>query len=604
MGDSPTRGYRGEVCGRGWSFGAGRSAPFVIFACGLASVAAPTAAAAAAEPVGLQAPVDTPMGAGLGLQQDVHPDADTVCAPGETLFGIDVSKWQGQIDWAAVKNDGVSYAIIRATHGIDIVDEWFEYNWEHTHAQGIPVGVYQYFEPAQDPVGQADLMLGMIDEVGGLQPGDLPPVIDVESSTSSNPAQTTAAIHAWIDRVEEATGVKPIIYTGRYFWQDNVQSDDFVDYPLWIAHYTTGCPNIPAPWPAWTFHQYSSTGSVAGIAGNVDTNTFNGGLAALQALMVQDLQPPSGGFDAPTCDAVRGYAIDPAADGAPIDVLVSFDGPASDPAALVFTATASLPHDTGCDDAGCDHGFSVPVPWSKMDGQSHAVHVELAAGDGLAVAPSQIECAADLAGARLRPVGDASLDAWGFDPLVDVLALDDAAVPAPDDVAFPDTPLVVVGETMEGHWWIDTGTRRAIDDDAAAAWGIDLDAAMTWPDDSLADVPQGEPIPTARRAVRTGSGTFVVDGPVAAGEPPGTDDGADGGSDPTGDDGTDSAGGDTPGMDDTDGDTPGMDEAGGGGGCGCTTRSRHRDLGGLPWLFGLTLLAIRRSGAARRPLVL
>src|SRR5688572_15301880 len=142
-------------------------------------------------------PVDAAMGAGLGLQQDVHPQADTVCPAGETLFGIDVSKWQGQIDWAAVAGDGVNYAIIRTTHGLNITDEWFETNWEQAKAHGIVRGVYQYFEPAQDPIAQADLMLAMISESGGLQPGDLPPVIDVESATDSTPAQTAQAVRDW-----------------------------------------------------------------------------------------------------------------------------------------------------------------------------------------------------------------------------------------------------------------------------------------------------------------------------------------------------------------------------------------------------------------------
>ena len=595
--------YRGAVRGRERGGRAGcASLGGCLFGAGLAAL---TPLAAAADPGALADPTDAPMGAGLGLQHDVHPEGDTVCAAGETLFGIDVSKWQGQIDWNAVKNDGVHYAIIRATHGIDIVDEWFDYNWEQTHALGIPVGVYQYFEPAQDPIAQADLMLAMM---GELQPGDLPPVIDVESSTGSTPAQTAAAVGAWIDHVEEATGVKPIIYTGRYFWQDNVQSDDFVDYPLWIAHYTTGCPNIPAPWPTWTFHQYSSSGSVAGVAGNVDTNTFNGGLKELQALMVQDLQPPAGGFDAPGCDAVRGYAIDPAAGGAAVDVLVSFDGPAGDPAALVFTTSASLPHATGCDDLGCDHGFSLPIPWSKMDGNPHDVHVQLASGGGLAVAPSSIECAADLSGTRLRPIDDAAFAAWGFNAAVDVLEIDDElddTDPPIDDEAFPATPLVVVGETIPGTWWIDTGVRRSIDPEAAAAWGIDLDAAMSWPDASLADVPEGDPLPGARRAVRLQGATFVVDGQVD-GALPGDGDAGDGSGGGTADggDGADGTGGEP----ETDGDSApaGAAQADGeDGGCGCTTRSTSPMPAGLFCLLGLGLLVRRRSShAARRSLIL
>lgn len=559
---------------------------------------------ATADPGGVATPSDTPMGEGLGLQQDPHPQTDVSCPVGETLFGIDVSKWQGQIDWAAAKNDGVMYAIIRASHGVNTIDEWFDYNWEQTHAHSIPVGVYQYFEPAQDPIAQADLMLAMM---GDLQPGDLPPVIDVESSTNSVPAQTAAAVRDWIDHVEEATGVAPIIYTGRYFWQDHVQSDEFVGYPLWIAHYTTGCPNIPAPWPTWAFHQYSSSGSVAGIAGNVDMNLFNGSLEDLMAMTVQDLQPPVGGFDAPACDAVRGFAIDPASDGAPVDVLVSFDGVADDPNALVLTASATLPHATGCDESSCDHGFEVAVPWSRMDGEAHEVHVKLAAGDGLVVAPTAIECVADLQGARLRPIDDAALAAWGFVAATDVLALAEGTTPEPEDESFPGAPLLVVGESVPGTWWIDAGYRRSVDAEAAAAWDLDLSSAMSWPDQSVTDVPEGDPIPSARRAITVGGSTYVVDGAVPDA---GGDDAGEGG---TGEGDADSAGDGAGGtgnttQDGTEGgtDDPGAD-AGEGGGCGCTTDPGHGNKqapGALLWLVGLGLCAWRRRGdAPRRRLV-
>jgi len=235
---------------------------------------------AASELVASPRPPGT-MGAGLELAAEPDPVAATTCADGTTLPGIDVSKWQGDIDWAAVKNDGIVYAIVRATHGINTIDEWFDSNWNDSRAEGIYVGVYQYFEPGQDPIAQADLMLEMM---GPLGPEDLPPVIDVESHGGLPPAEVASAVGQWIDHVEAATGVAPIIYTGRYFWQDYVQSPAFADYPLWIAHYTDGCPNIPDQWSDWVFHQYTSSGSVAGIAGDVDRNDFNGDLAALSGL--------------------------------------------------------------------------------------------------------------------------------------------------------------------------------------------------------------------------------------------------------------------------------------------------------------------------------
>ena len=207
--------------------------------------------------------------------------AKTVVCPGPTLIdGIDVSYWQLDIDWPKVKAAGKKYAIMRAAHALK-ADTKFAYNWKNCHAVGLHCGVYQYFEPDIDPVAQADLMISMM---GKLSPGDLPPVIDVESKGTATPSQFAAAIGKWMDRVEKATGRKPMIYTGAYFWEDYVKSSIWVNNPLWHAQYCTSCcPNIPNPWKKWTFWQHSSTGKVSGINGNVDLNRFNGDTSALSA---------------------------------------------------------------------------------------------------------------------------------------------------------------------------------------------------------------------------------------------------------------------------------------------------------------------------------
>jgi len=213
----------------------------------------------------------------LDLLAPLDPSAAT-CADGTTTFGIDVSKWQADIDWADVKADGVKYAFIRVSHGVNTIDAFFDDNWEGAGAQGILRGAYQFFEPGQNAMTQADILL---DRMGPLQPGDLPPVIDVESHGNLPAAEVAAAVKTWVDHVEAELGVKPIVYTGRYFWQDYVKSPAFADYPLWIAHYTSGCPNLPLQWADWTFHQYSDKGSVDGVDGPCDVNKFNGDVNAL-----------------------------------------------------------------------------------------------------------------------------------------------------------------------------------------------------------------------------------------------------------------------------------------------------------------------------------
>jgi lysozyme len=223
------------------------------------------------------------MGDGLSLLEPQGPAAGGgVCAPGETQFGIDVSYYQGNIDWPAVAASGVKFAIVRVSHSLQFFDPEFHDNLDGARAAGIHTGVYQYFEPDEDPVAQANLLL---DSMGPLLPGDLPPMIDVESTAGQSPAAVANAVQAWIDHVEGALGVKPIIYSGYYFWNDNVGSDAFGEYPLMLPWYGVDCPGgVPTGWDMWTIHQYCDCGDVAGIAGNVDVNRFNGSLADLQAL--------------------------------------------------------------------------------------------------------------------------------------------------------------------------------------------------------------------------------------------------------------------------------------------------------------------------------
>jgi lysozyme len=204
--------------------------------------------------------------------------AEVICPDGPTTDGIDVSYWQGNIDWSAVAGDGIEFAFIRVSDGLDYYDTEFQDNWAGAQANGIIRGAYQFFRSDEDAIDQADLLL---DEMGALADGDLPPVIDVESTDGQTSATIIAKVQQWLDHVEAATGRTPIIYTAKWFWESNLGSTAFASYPLWAANWEVACPNIPDQWSEWYFWQTSDSGSVAGIAGNVDTNVFNGDLAAL-----------------------------------------------------------------------------------------------------------------------------------------------------------------------------------------------------------------------------------------------------------------------------------------------------------------------------------
>lgn len=207
----------------------------------------------------------------------------TVCGSGPTVKGIDVSVYQGTIDWNRVKADGVVYAMIRVSDGLNSPDSKFAANWSGSRAAGVIHGAYQYFEPAQDPIAQADMLLS---KMGTFKADDLPPTIDVEASGGLTPAQVAAKVKQWIAHVKAKTGRDPIVYTGFYFWRDSVGGANVLPSALFHAQYTTAaCPNIAAPWTDWAFWQYTSSGSVDGINGNVDTDRWNGTKAQLMAFL-------------------------------------------------------------------------------------------------------------------------------------------------------------------------------------------------------------------------------------------------------------------------------------------------------------------------------
>jgi GH25 family lysozyme M1 (1,4-beta-N-acetylmuramidase) len=212
----------------------------------------------------------------------VDREAVQVCADGPTVRGIDVSYYQGTVNWDSVAGDGIDFAIARVSDGTGFDDPQFERNWTEMQRVGLIRGAYQFFRPGDDPVEQANLML---DHIGTLEADDLPPTIDVEATDGESASTIAANLQVWLDTVEAETGRVPIIYTGNWFWGPYVDSADFTDYPLWASHYGVDCPLVPEPWTDWLIHQDSSTGSVAGISGDVDTDRFNGDLDALLAFV-------------------------------------------------------------------------------------------------------------------------------------------------------------------------------------------------------------------------------------------------------------------------------------------------------------------------------
>jgi lysozyme len=201
-----------------------------------------------------------------------------------SVQGIDVSHYQGTINWASVAQDpaGVKFAYAKASQGTSTVDAQYANNYAGMKANGIMPGAYHFFDPSADVTAQVNNFIAV---VGKMQAGDLPPAIDVEQTSGMSGAQIFTAVQAWITQVQAALGCStPIIYTSASFWNGNNVSGSsnlFTTSPLWVAQYTSApAPNLPTGASVYTFWQYSESGSVAGMT--VDMDKFNGSLAQLQ----------------------------------------------------------------------------------------------------------------------------------------------------------------------------------------------------------------------------------------------------------------------------------------------------------------------------------
>ena len=201
------------------------------------------------------------------------------------IHGIDVSKHQGYIHWPAVKgmrveNIKIGFSFIKATEGLGNVDKQFRRNWAKARENDMPRGAYHFFIATKSGKAQAKNFISTVK----LQPGDLPPVLDIENLYGSSPDKMRREVKDWLKMVEDHYGVKPILYTYVTFYTNYLKSE-FDDYPLWIAHYLEkNRPRINRPWILW---QHSERGRVNGIRSRVDFNVFNGDSAAFRDLLVQ-----------------------------------------------------------------------------------------------------------------------------------------------------------------------------------------------------------------------------------------------------------------------------------------------------------------------------
>jgi lysozyme len=199
----------------------------------------------------------------------------TVCAGPQLVQGIDVSTYQGAIDWSAVAGAGIAFAFARVSDGTTHPDDQFVANWSGMRAHGVLRGLYQFFRASEDPIAQAELVLQNLKQHG---PADLPIVMDIETADGQAPATVQARMHDWFDHLQ-AAGQRTLVYTAEFM--SSTIGSGFAAAPLWVANYGVSCPTLPSGWSQWQFWQRADNGHVAGIGPAVDLDEFNGPAAAL-----------------------------------------------------------------------------------------------------------------------------------------------------------------------------------------------------------------------------------------------------------------------------------------------------------------------------------
>lgn len=207
-----------------------------------------------------------------------------ICMPsGYQVHGIDISHYQGDINWNMLKQTRqgqfpISFIFMKATEGGDYADDKFVANFDSAKAHGFIRGAYHFYNPKTDANKQADFFINSVK----LEPGDLPPVLDIEKK-GKDIKKLQADLKVWLRKVESHYGVKPIIYASYKFKTRYLNDSVFNSYPYWIAHYYVDSVRYDGDWKFW---QHTDVGTLPGIDEKVDLNVFNGSLQELKRMQL------------------------------------------------------------------------------------------------------------------------------------------------------------------------------------------------------------------------------------------------------------------------------------------------------------------------------
>lgn len=193
------------------------------------------------------------------------PSSDTI------YEGIDVSGWQGNINYAEVKQSGIEIVYMKASEGKSFIDPYFNQNYENAKANGLKVGFYHYLiaRSNEEAIEEARFFVSVI---SGKEP-DCRLAMDFESFGNLSVEEINQIGITFMREVQNLSGKEVIIYSNTNDAR-NIFSGELTNYPLWVAQYEVREPTPNGKWSTWAGWQYTSTGEVAGISGHVDRNKF------------------------------------------------------------------------------------------------------------------------------------------------------------------------------------------------------------------------------------------------------------------------------------------------------------------------------------------
>lgn len=204
---------------------------------------------------------------------------------GYSVYGIDVSRYQKEIDWNQLleyqdKEYPIRFVFVKATEGQTFRDVKFEDNFRNARRHGLIRGAYHFYTPSVLPGEQARNFIQCVN----LLPGDLPPVLDVEQRGDKTKDELKQDVKSWLRIVGEHYGVKPILYASWKFKETYLRDEELDAYPFWIAHYYVDSVRYTGKWHFW---QHTDIATIPGIKTPVDLNIFHGTVEELTRMTLR-----------------------------------------------------------------------------------------------------------------------------------------------------------------------------------------------------------------------------------------------------------------------------------------------------------------------------